>query len=199
MERKWILSAFVDINGFGTWIYRATIPREIKEPFIEAYLEIVQEYVRQNRNIHFKYLGDGLLAIREFCEPERKDGSVFRFIKGLGDLSKKIERLIKDTSQPPDGLRVRITEGYAYKFKVLDPFDADRKETVPEYIEYGINTAERLMEVNPELVCLVTEGVWKALEPSQRSFFRMRKLGAPSHFPKSVNREDLATLYVIKF
>lgn len=81
---------------------------------------------------------------------------------------------------------------------VVDPSDPERNKMVSEFIEYGINTAERLMEVNPELVCVVTKEVADILR-KHRSLFRMRKLGAPSYYPKSVNKEDLETLEVLKF
>lgn len=191
------MSAFVDLRGFGTWIYRATIPKEIKEPFIEEYLEIVQQYVKAYPEIHFKYLGDGFLAIKEFSG-QGKSSAVLNYFKGLRCVTRKIKKLIHDCQRPPDGVRVRVTEGYAYKVMVVDPSDLSRSTKIPEFIEYAINTAERMMEVNPELTCVVTEGVAKVLAP-HRSIFRMRKLGPPSSYPKSVNREDLETLEVVKF
>ena len=198
MERTWIMSAFLDLRGFGTWIYRASVSKEIKEPFIQGYLEIVQNYVKAHKDIHFKYLGDGFLAIREFSAAEKKNGAILDFIKGLRCVTRKIMRLIADCEMPPDGIRVRITAGYSYKVMVVDPCDPTRKNMVSEFIEYSINTAERLMDVNPEVVCVVTEDVAKVLK-RYRSLFRMRKLGVPSCYPKSVNREDLETLEVLKF
>lgn len=198
MERRYIISAFVDIRGFGTWIYRASIPRETKEPFIHEYLGITQDFIRANKDIHFKYLGDGFLAIREFSQAERSNGAVCDFIKGLRAATRKIVKMMATYSQPPDGIRVRITEGYAFKIMVLDPYDTKRERVIPEFIEYGINTAERLMEVNPEIVCLATEGVSKALG-KYRSVFGVQPLGTPSAYPKSVNHEDLQTLVVLKF
>lgn len=201
MDRTWILSAFVDLRGFGTWIYRASIPKEIKEPFISDYLEIVQAYVRENDTVHFKYLGDGFLAILECSEAERKTTKVCDFVKGLRCVTRKIMKLITDCDHPPDGVRIRITDGYAYKVMVINPYErrrGAREQFISEFIEYGVNTAERLMEVNPEIVCLVTEGVGKALAPC-RSTFRMRKLGTPSCYPKSVNREDVETLEILRF
>jgi len=198
MERKWILSAFVDLNGFGTWIYRATIPKEVKEPFLEGYLGLVQEYVRDQKGVHFKYLGDGFLAIKEFSPEDRKNGVICDFVKGLKSITQKIGKLIKECEDPPTGVRVRITSGYAYKVMVVDASDPTNRRHVPEYIEYSINTAERLMEVNPEIICLVTDGVGKALGHC-RSTFGMRELGTPSCYPKSVNKEDLETLKILRF
>ena len=201
MDRTWILSAFVDLRGFGTWIYRASIPKEVKEPFIRNYLEIVQKYVRMNPNVHFKYLGDGFLAIKEFSQKDRRSADACNFVKGLRCVTRKIMKLIRDCETPPAGIRVRITEGYAYKVMVINPYErrhGGREQLISEFIEYGVNTAERLMEVNPEITCLVTEGVGKTLS-SCRSFFRMRKLGIPSCYPKSVNREDDETLEILRF
>jgi len=197
MERSYIVSAFIDLRGFGTWIYRASIPKEIKEPFIMGYLDIVQIFIKERNDLHFKYLGDGFLAIKEIGTFENRDIAIRDFITGLIGVTKKILKLLKDCNHPPDGVRVRITEGYAYKVKVIDPCDNSRNSKNVEFIEYCINTAERLMEVNPEIICLVTEGVSKALG-QYRSFFRMGKLGQPSCYPKSVNKEDLETLEILK-
>lgn len=198
MQRTWIMAAFLDIRGFGTWIYRANIPREVKEPFLEEYLGIVQGYLKAQKDIHFKYLGDGFLVIKEFRPYERKNGAVFQFILDLKCVARKIIKAIKKCHQPPDGVRVRIADGYAYKAMVIDPNDSERRVLVPEYIDYVVNMAERLMEVNADIHCVVTEGVAKSLG-AYRSVFRCRKLGAPSTYPKGVNIEDLKTLEVLKF
>lgn len=196
MERKYIVSAFLDLHGFGSWIYRASIPREVKEPFIESYLGIVQDYVKAHKNLTFKYLGDGFLSIREFDPAERKSGAITDFVRGLRCVTRKIMTLIKRCPQPPVGVRVRISDGYAYKAMVIDSID--HHLLIPEYIEYGVNTAEKLLGVNPEIVCVVTEDVAKALE-GHRSIFRMRKLGRPSCYPTCINKEDLETLWIVKF
>lgn len=198
MERVWIVSAFVDLRGFGTWIYRASIPREIKEPFIENYLEEVQNFLKNSKDIHFKYLGDGFLVIKEFNANEKKNGAVFDFICELRDVTKKIKILTENCSHPLTGVRIRISEGYAYKIKVLDPSDKDRKRLISEFIEYSINTAERLMEVNPEIICIVTEGVARSLG-TKRESFKPLKLKNPSSYPNGVNVEDIHGLTILKF
>lgn len=192
------MSAFVDLRGFGTWIYRASIPIEVKEPFIDGYLAIVQDYVRSRNDIHFKYLGDGFLVIKEFPNLEKKIDAIVDFITGLRAVTQNIIRLIKTCERPPDGVRVRISAGYAYKVMVVDPCDPKRETMAAEFIEYSINTAERLMEVNPDILCIVTEDVAKALG-NKGSVFGMRKLGSPSFHPKGVNREDLEALAVLRF
>ena len=196
MERKWVYAAFVDIRGFGTWIYRASIPQEVKEPFINLYSKILNNYVMANPGIHCKYLGDGFLAIQEFPKEGRQIKALFEFLKRLRYAVRKIKALIESMPHAPEGVRIRITEGYAYKISMTDPYFRDRQ--VSEFIEYGINTAERLLQVNPEITCLVTEGVARKLD-SYRSIFKMRKLGIPSCYPKGVNKEDLESLEILRF
>src|SRR6185436_3907633 len=102
MERSYIVSAFIDLRGFGTWIYRASIPKEIKEPFIMGYLDIVQIFIKERNDLHFKYLGDGFLAIKEIGTFENRDIAIRDFITGLIGVTKKILKLLKDCNHPPD-------------------------------------------------------------------------------------------------
>lgn len=76
---------------------------------------------------------------------------------------------------------------------VLDPNDPERKRLIPEYVGYALNTAHRLLVVNPEIPCLC-DG---KLAVGKRSFFRMRQLGHPSVYPNGVDKEDVNGLKVL--
>lgn len=199
MERKWVIAAFLDISGFRSWTYRAATAPEIKESFINEFYRVLQCYVRHQDKSWSKYEGDGILTIREFSQHDRKNRkAIVRFIKDLRCLLRKVKRVLAESESSPDGVRIRIMDGYVYKTMVLDPNDPDKKRLIPEYLEYCTNTVRGLLEVNPEIGCLATEGVIKSLGKA-RSIFRVRPLGTPSRFPKGVNKEDIDGLAILKF
>jgi len=199
MDRRWVIVAFGDIRGFGSWTYRGSNSREILDPFINRFYRTMKEYVRRYKGYRFKYLGDGFMVLREFTAEERTNGAVFEFVKSLIEITRKAREDVEKCAWPrPDGFRIRIVEGHACKIMVLDPNDPKRRRRIPEYVEYPINTAQRLLEVNPETLCLATEGVITALG-KYRSSFRVQPLKKPSCYPRGVNREDIDGLHVIAF
>jgi len=198
MERKWVVVACGDIRGFGAWTYRAVNSPEVKEPFISRFYRTMESYVRRHTDYHFKYLGDGFMTLREFTVEERRNGAIAKFIGTLLRITNGVRQDIAECDYPsPDGFRIRFMDGHAYKLMVLDPNDPARKRTIPEYVEYPLNTAQRLLEVNPDEICLATEGIVKRLR-RHRSVFRVRPLGKPSCYPKGVNREDVDGLWVLE-
>ncbi len=199
MERKWVIGAFLDISGFRSWTYRAATSPEIKEKFLHQFYAIMEWWVLNHVDCWSKYEGDAIITVKEFTEIERKNAAlVLEYIKALGILLRKAQGLIRDCEAPPPGVRMRIMEGYTYKFMVLDPNDAERKRRIAEYVEYCINTLRGLLGVNPEHPAMATIGVVKAMGRS-RSTIRVRPLGTPSYYPKGVNREDVDTLQILKF
>lgn len=198
MERVRAIITFGDIRGFGSWASRAGNSREIKDPFIIQFYSTIQHYVKKHLDVYFKYTGDGFMMVKEI-RPDGDQKIVAGFLKLLRSLTRRCCRDIRSCRYPsPHGFRIRIVEGWVYKIMVIDPNDPARKRRIPEFIEYATNTAAHLLAVNPWLVCLVTEGVVKALGRF-RSLFRMRKIGKPSVYPKSVNRQDVDGLQVFQF
>lgn len=197
MQRKWVICAFGDLRGFGLWTSRAASSREVKDPFIAQFYETLQIYVRKHVDVHFKYTGDGFMAIKELAYTDST--GVCGFLKTLRDVTRKARRDVSGCNWPsPDGFRIRITCGDVYKLMVLDPNDPKRERMISEYLEYATNTAAHLLQVNPQTVALATEGVAIALG-RYRSLFGVRKLGKPSFYPPSVNREDVDGLRILRF
>lgn len=197
MERKWIIASYGDIHGFGRWTSRARVTPEVKEPFLEKFYAIMEVYVRQNPNVYFKYLGDGFLVIRPFAATERRDVPLLNHLLSLKCLTQDIQAAIQKCGHPaPPGFRIRHADGDSYCIRVLDPNDPERKRTVYEFVEYVTNTGAHLLEINPGVATLATEGIVRALG-KKRQAFRCRPLGKPSCYPKSVNREDADKLYVL--
>lgn len=77
---------------------------------------------------------------------------------------------------------------------VLDPNDPERKRLIPEFVGYTLNTAHRILGVNPEISCLC-DG---KLAAGRKQFFKMRTLGHPSFYPVGVDAEDVDGLKVIQ-
>lgn len=197
MERTWVVVAFGDIRGFGLWTSRASTSQEVKEPFVESFYSSLESYVKSNKEVFFKYLGDGFMVCQEFKKTDSK--KICDFLKTIQALTNKIKVDISNCGYPPpDGFRIRIAAGDVYKVYVTDPNDETRKRKIPEFLEYATNQAAHLLKVNPDIPCLATEIVVKALG-KYRSVFRVRKLKQPSCYPESVNKIDIQTLKVLKF
>lgn len=199
MERKWVIAAFLDISGFRSWTYRAATAPEIKAAFLQEFYNVLEGYVKNHTDRWSKYEGDAILTAKEFSPNERRDPKqVLEFVTTLRCLLRKAQNVLRECESPPDGVRIRIMEGYVYKFMVLDPNDPERRRRIPEYVEYCTNTLRGLLGVNPEHAAMATQGVVKCLGRS-RSVFRVRPLEKPSHYPKGVNREDVDGLQILKF
>lgn len=194
-----MIATFGDIRGFGTWEYRAATPPEVKEPFILRFYETMEAYVKKHTDMHFKYVGDGFLVIRQFSEKDRRNGSVYEHLNGLRLLTKRCIKDLDSVDYPSlRGFRIRHFDGHAYKLRVIDPNDPERKRLTDEFVGYVVNAARRILDVNPEILCLATQGITKTFK-KRRDIFKTRPLGAPSFYPKSVNKEDIDTLQVLKW
>ena len=199
MERKWLLIAFGDLSGFGSWTSRASNAPEIKEPFLKDFYSTMGYFVKTRENMTLKYMGDGFMIVQEFPTAREREQDSYEFLKDLACITKRIRLNIKKCADLElKGFRLRINAGYAYKIMVVDPNDPKRERLIPEYVEYSINTCQKLLGVNPEISCLATDFFVKALG-KKRSFVRMRKLEKPSSYPKGVNSEDTEGLWEIKF
>lgn len=195
MERKWVICAVGDIRGFGMWTSRSSVTIEIQEPFLNEYYDVMESHVRTTLDSNFKYLGDGFQVVKEFDSYARKNGAVSDFMSSLRKvIGQSMMAVDKCPEPPPDGFRIRWFSGFVFKRMVLDPNDDARKRLIPEYVGYVINTAHRLLEVNPEIPNLC-DG---KLAVGRRSFFRMRSLKTPSCYPRGVDREDVDGLKIIQ-
>lgn len=198
MERQWVVVAFGDLTGFGTWTSRASNAPEIKEPFLEYFYATMQYFVKTKMDATLKYMGDGFMIVREFNNQREKSADILEFLKHLACITKRVRANIKNCADLElEGFRLRVNAGYVYKIMVLDPHDPQKERKIPEYVEYTINTCQKLLEVNPEVTCLATDFFVKALG-RKRSAFRMRKFGKPSKYPKGVNSQDVEGLWEIK-
>ena len=197
MERKWVVCAFGDIRGFGTWTSRAASSREVKDPYIEGFYALMDEYVMLHRDIYFKRVGDGFMALKEFTLPDPI--GIKDFLITLRWITRKAIRGIGDCRYPrPAGFRIRIMCGDVYKIPVIDANDPERKRLIYEYVEYPTNGGAHMLEVNPEIPALASEGVVDEMGEAGK-IFRVRDLKEPSCFPSSVNIQDVKGLKILSF
>lgn len=188
--------AFGDIRGFGSWTYRASNSMEVQEPFIQIFYQVMQSFVKE-KDIYFKYLGDGMMIGKEMTLSERRNGGMIQFLKDIQLLTRESTAVVHACEwPPPEGFRMRIMGGYVHKLMVLDPNDTERKRCIPEYVGYLPNTVQRLLEVSPQTTCLIHENIVKPIGVDRHAF-NLTKFGTPSESPRGVNREDLEALYIL--
>lgn len=191
-----MICAVGDIRGFGTWASRPAVTVEIQEPFLNNFYDAMENHVRLRLDSNFKYLGDGFQVIKEMDLLSRRNGAVVKFMNDLkGVVHDSLFAINRSPEPAPHGFRMRWFSGFVFKRMALDPNDQERKRRIPEYVGYAINTAHRMLEVNPEIPHLC-DG---KLGAGKRSFFRMRPLRKPSSYPRGVDREDVDALRVIQF
>ncbi len=192
MERKLIIATYGDIRGFGAWTSRAAVTPEVKAAFLSMFYDAMETYAIENPDVHFKYLGDGFLIIRVIKTDVQ--GTLLKHFQTLKKFSKAILSLLKTGYHPIGGFRWRHSMGDCFAIRVF--CTSTRKQKL-EFVDYVTNMGAHLLEVNPSDYSLATENIVRALG-SKRSLFRCRKIEQPSHFPKSVNREDIEGIHTLE-
>ncbi len=197
MERKRIIIAFGDILGFGTWHRRAANQPEISGPFLQKFYDELQAFQARSRDLYLKYLGDGIMILKELPETKKSIGYSREFIRNVGFLNSRLLRIIRFCPFPaPEGFRTRVASGYVDKIMIHDPLD--RKKRIPEYVGYSINLAQRLLEISPSVPFICHESVVKIVG-RKRALFRFKRLPEQSNKPRGIDSEDISGLWVIEF
>lgn len=188
-----MIVAFGDIFGFGIWRERALNAPEVSDPFIENFYGLMKKFVLKN-NFYVKYLGDGLMIIKEIEFKDRLNPSPF--IKSVRCLTKKMKKIIDECSWPkPEGFRTRIVVGHVDKLKMPDPQDKTRE--VDEYEGYAINLAQRLLEIQPRTPIICHESIFQILGEKKKEF-RFKRLEGVTEKPRGVNSSDISGLWSLK-
>ena len=195
-ERKCVIAAFGDILGFGAWTRRASNSPEVSAPFVQMFYALLENYVLSNPRTYVKYVGDGLMIIKEIPLGNKKNRCINQFLQGLVKLTLQAQDLIKGCAwPPPDGFRMRVTSGHVSRLNVLDP--GNKRERVPEYVGYAVNLAQRLLEVSPTTSCICHESVVKLLG-SRKNPLHFKRLGDPKERPRGIDSEDLGELWMLQ-
>lgn len=191
MERKRIIAAFGDIRGFRKWTLRALNSPEISERFIEEVYGHFEHFT-QDTTSYVKYLGDGLLIIRELG-----NGKISKiakqFLYEVHDLTKNIEGSIQGTWPRPDGFRVRVACGYVWKRQTRKRYDG-RNFRHPEYIGYAVNMAQALLYVYPETPNICHESIIELIGTKKNGMV-FEQLPPPKERRHGVDPQDFNGLW----
>lgn len=196
MGRTWVIVAFGDILGFGTWRRRAATQPEISGPFLEKFYGEIQKFNRENPAFYLKYLGDGLMLIMELPDGENSKRCA-EIIELLGILNAKLVKIVRSCPFPsPEGFRMRMACGHVDKIMVVDPLDKHRE--IPEFVGYSINLAQRLLEISPSIPFVCHESIMNVLGKKKRKF-TFRKLVHTPERPRGIDQEDINGLWIVEF
>lgn len=197
MERKWIVVAFGDIAGFSAWRRRASTQPEIAQPFLQKFYREIEQFSMRNQDLYIKYLGDGLMVIKEINEKYSKHRCVVKFIHQTGALNARLLRIVRGCEwPPPDGFRMRAVCGHVDKIMITDPNAQSRK--IPEYIGYAINLAQKLLQISPGTDFICHESIVKVLGHFSRHF-KVRRFRVFEEKRKGIDPEDIANLWSVEF
>ncbi len=196
MGRTWVIVAFGDILGFGTWRRRAATQPEISGPFLQKFYDEIQAFNKNFPHFYLKYLGDGLMLIMELSAGENSKRCA-EVIGQIGLLNARLLKAVRECPFPaPEGFRMRMAAGHVDKIMVVDPLDRHRE--VPEFVGYSINLAQRLLEISPSTPFLCHESVLNVLGNKKKNF-KVRKLESPTEKPRGIDSEDINGLWIVEF
>lgn len=192
-----MLVAFGDVAGFNPWIRRGMNSPEVIHPFIEAFYAEVQGFLVKHPDVQLKYLGDGIMILKELKPTCDRGVCAMRFVRDTIALCRRIAAIVKGCEMPPDGWRMRWTYGHVSKILVLDPADPKRVRKVSEFIGYAINLAQKLLDVSPSIPIIFHESMF-TIPGLVKLGFKFRKHGEAAKQPRGVDQEDLEGLRVLR-
>ncbi len=199
IERKRVLVGFGDVRGFTVFTRRAMNSPEEKNKFIQMiYTEF--EKMAWIPEYHIKYTGDGVMILQELeMGPSTPMAQkVLDFLKHIYVMGKEVNSLIQASYPRPEGFRVRVACGTAFKLLVAEG-GGGRRKRIPEYVDYPISLADRLLEVYAtEHLAICHESVAEMLN-HKKNGIKLLKLDPPKVCPHGIDEEDLKGLWSFSF
>jgi hypothetical protein len=144
VETKFIIVAYGDIRGYKLRM-KKKFPQGMREEFLGKFYDELGWFVLSS-DFKVKYMGDGVMIIRELKKKGNRIYDALRFLFGVHKLTNAINAMIKTSLYPPDGFRMRIACGTADKTKVPD--SNNKNKFINEYNSVSINLAEAMLHVN---------------------------------------------------
>jgi hypothetical protein len=191
MERKRIIAAFGDIRGFRKWTLRALNSPEVSEGFIRDVYSNFEQFSQKTSN-YVKYLGDGLLIVRELGNGHNC-GTARQFLHEVHNLTVAIEDSIKGIWPRPDGFRARVACGYVWKRPTIKRWKG-RNFNHAEYIGYAVNMAQALLYVYPEIQNICHESIVELIGPKKNGLV-LERLAPPKERRHGVDPQDFNGLW----
>ncbi len=191
MERKKVIAAFGDVRGFRKWTLRAMNAPEVSADFIEDVYGHFERFSQRTNNT-VKYLGDGIMVIKELGTGHNC-GVARQFIREIYELNENIHLALKKIWPRPDGFRVRVACGHVWKRYTLKRIRG-RHVRHPEYIGYPVNMAQSLLYVYPEISCICHESITELIG-SKTSGLIFERLAPPKERRHGVDPQDFNGLW----
>jgi Adenylate cyclase, family 3 (some proteins contain HAMP domain) len=203
MQRKRVLVAFGDIRSFTSYTRRAMNSPEEKERVIDAVYNEFEKLAKQNPTYSVKYTGDGFMALVELgtngTNPRHK--VVIDFLRAVYVESILIVNLLQTMVGNDLFFRVRCTNGFAFKKMMFERNMGGRlgRRRVPEYVDYPISLADRLLEVYADQHLCVFHSSVKKLLGEKIDGMKITPLPPPTVCPLGVDQEDIEELFAFEF
>jgi hypothetical protein len=185
-EHVRVLVVVGDISGFGAWFTSVSDVNAELKPFFKKYDALVDKLRVQGS--FFKDLGDGFLFIDELKSPHACQATIST-IQCIWNLKRSIRKLIDGTPYPkPQGFRIRITCGHAWK---------KRHDKRIDYLGKHINLAFKLLRVHREHPIVVHESAMALMSKKQAKAHRIdvTKLSLPSDEFEDIYRFEMSHLW----
>lgn len=191
MERKRVIAAFGDVRGFRKWTLRAMNTTEISSAFIEQLYGHFETFSQGTPNF-VKYLGDGILIIRELGGGHNC-GNARQFLLDISNLAASVHQSIKGVWPRPDGFRVRVVCGFVWKRMTLKRIG--KKHVLhPEYIGYPVNMAQSLLYAYPDISCICHESITELIG-EKKTGLCFKQLPSPKERRYGIDPQDFNGLW----
>lgn len=184
-----IVAAFGDISGFGKWFDSLSDQELELKPFMREVDELIDEFEDQPQYF-VKREGDGFLVVMELHEGENGK-EIAQLLVRLLNMQLRMERLIHLKPYPrPDGFRVRVTSGYAWRRFHRGKID---------YLAKSINLASKLLRVGKNVPFIIHESVKDFIPKGviKKYVFKFKKMVVGNDYPEGVYQKDMDSLWSI--
>lgn len=185
-----IVAAFGDISGFGQWFDSISDQEQELKPFMRT-LDAAIDAFEDESQYFVKRTGDGFLVIMELKKDDNGH-EMTTFLLRLIEMETKINKLIQIQRYPrPEGYRIRVTSGFAWKKVHRGHVD---------YIAKSINLASKLLRVGKHVPFIIHESVKDVVPKSAvtKHLFKFDKTITGSEFPDGVYRKDVDSLWSVR-
>ncbi len=199
MQRKRVLVAFGDVNGFTSYTRRAINAVEEKRYIVNRIYNEFAKLAERNPSFSVKYTGDGFMALVEL-NGRPKPKIVINFLREVYTVAMDVLNSLRKASGP-EFFRVRCTNGFAFKKMMTERNMGGRvgRRRIPEYVDYPVSLADRLLEVYPdEHLCVLHSSVKKLLGEGHPGM-KLTALEPPAKCPPGVDPEDVEELFSFEF
>lgn len=179
MKRAWVISVFLDLRGFKSWLRKTANAPEIRHPFMKRFFSITEQFVSKNQ-CEIKRLGDGVMFLFPIKNKSMRKPYGNKLIVDICRLYEDFNHFIETCEWPPEGLRIRVCAGYCdvYRCKSF----CDPNKFVDEFISESINLCEQSLNIRPEVPVVVCPVFYRSLGGKDSHWIETKKLIVKERF-----------------